>query len=353
MRTGHDRTRIHRRRPMIGLVAVAVAAATIGLASPQPAGAAEGHPCTDAAVTRGEAAYQMEFRHQPSLVRLYCAAFFRPPDAEGFGYWDTQWSSHVSISEQAEYFVVSQEFVQRFGADLDPEAFLTVLYDHVFLRPPDPEGLAYWVELMSGPLALSRGRVLVEFAESAEMRNQVVLPDGLPRRERAFLVRNNPWGAGIMLGIDQEIPGNKPPLTQLPGSGVYINSIIAPYWQQLASAARADGYVIRVGPGGGYRSYEAQIEARKRNGCPDIFYAPSDQCAIPTSRPGESNHQSGLALDLDLGGSTAGSLTWLRNHAHDYGFYAFFSRNKTWAEMNEAERDRTRQEPWHWSIDGR
>ncbi len=322
-------------------------------ASSSAAEAAGVHPCSDSAVVRGGAEYQIDYTHQASLVRLYCAAFFREPDEAGFAYWDAQWSSFVNVQEQAKYFVSSDEFADRFGPELTAREFLAVLYDHVFLREPDSAGLEYWEDLMTNDVPLTQGRMLELFAESAEMIEQVPLPTDRPRLERAFIVRDNPWGGGIMLGIDKVPHRTVPPLTRLSGSGVFINSTIYPHWNAMVSAARAAGYTIRVGPGGGYRSYDAQVSARIRNGCPDIYISDSDTCRIPTSRPGESNHQSGLAVDLDLGGSTRGSLTWLRANAHQYGFYAFFSEQQPWGEMTGPERTRSLVEPWHWSHNGR
>jgi len=99
---------------------------------------------------------------------------------------------------------------------------------------------------------------------------------------------------------------------------------------------------VRLG-GGGYRSFESQIEIRKNN-CGTSYYAiwqmPSRNCRPPTARPGASMHEQGLALDLTCDGALIRSRSshcfqWLAANAGDYGFKNLPS------------------EPWHWSVNGR
>jgi D-alanyl-D-alanine carboxypeptidase len=107
--------------------------------------------------------------------------------------------------------------------------------------------------------------------------------------------------------------------------------------QRLLDASAADGVVLC---GGGYRSSAGQIEARQRNGCPDIYNAPPSSCRVPTARPGQSMHERGLAIDFTCnGGGAIGSRSspcfeWLAANAGSYGF-----RNLP-------------SEPWHWSTNG-
>ena len=88
---------------------------------------------------------------------------------------------------------------------------------------------------------------------------------------------------------------------------------------------------------------ESQI-ATRRNNCGssqyDIYEKPSDQCKPPTARPGNSNHQMGLAIDLSSDGklilsSSNKAFTWLDKNAETFGLINF------------------KKEPWHWSTDGK
>jgi hypothetical protein len=121
--------------------------------------------------------------------------------------------------------------------------------------------------------------------------------------------------------------------------GIRVHSSIAAQLEALLVAAEADGIVLR---GGGYRSYEAQIQTRRAN-CGDdpysVFEKPPGECSPPTARPGTSMHELGLAIDFTYNGSIISSRSspafqWLAENAAWYGFYNLPS------------------EPWHWSTNG-
>lgn len=119
--------------------------------------------------------------------------------------------------------------------------------------------------------------------------------------------------------------------------GITVAASIGPNLAALLQAAAADG--LRLG-GGGYRSYQAQIDARKRNDCPDVFTAPASSCRVPTARPGQSMHERGLAIDFTCNGALIQSHSspcwqWLSQNAASYGLFNLPS------------------ESWHWSTTGR
>lgn len=120
--------------------------------------------------------------------------------------------------------------------------------------------------------------------------------------------------------------------------GIRVHRSIAGNLQALLNAAAADG--INFG-GGGYRDSSDQIAVR-RNNCGTSYYAiyqmPSSSCSPPTARPGASQHERGLAIDFQVGGSTlsrgSAGFQWLKANAAQYGFYNLPS------------------EAWHWSTTG-
>ena len=67
-----------------------------------------------------------------------------------------------------------------------------------------------------------------------------------------------------------------------------------------------------------------------------------------TARPGHSEHQTGLAVDI---GSTKGSFEytpefkWLQAHAHEYGFILRYPKGKEWITGYSYE-------PWHYRYVG-
>ena len=123
-----------------------------------------------------------------------------------------------------------------------------------------------------------------------------------------------------------------------PGGGrITVAQSIAGELQQLLDSAAADGVQLC---GGGYRSSADQVEARKRNGCPDIYDSPPSSCRTPTARPGQSMHERGLAVDFTCNGGgvissrSSPCFQWMNGHAGSYGFHNLPS------------------EPWHWSTNG-
>ena len=121
--------------------------------------------------------------------------------------------------------------------------------------------------------------------------------------------------------------------------GIEVHKDIADTVDRLLTAARNDG--IDLG-GWGYRSNVRQIELRMAH-CGTSEYAiwemPASACSPPTARPGQSNHERGLAIDFTYNGgsittrSNAG-FVWLADNAARFGFVNLPS------------------EPWHWSTNG-
>ncbi|MCE0488076.1 M15 family metallopeptidase [Ornithinimicrobium sediminis] len=113
--------------------------------------------------------------------------------------------------------------------------------------------------------------------------------------------------------------------------------------EELFSAAEAEGLGLRVISG--YRSYETQA------GTYDYWVRNYGQASADatSARPGHSEHQTGLAVDLDdlTGGcyldACFGELPegrWVARHAHRFGFVLSYPQGL---------RDRTgyTYEPWH------
>lgn len=121
--------------------------------------------------------------------------------------------------------------------------------------------------------------------------------------------------------------------------GIQIHQSIADNLARLLSAAESSGISLS---GWGYRDSQRQVELRRQNCGPtnyDIYQKSPSACSPPTARPGQSNHERGLAVDFTYNGSTIKSRSspafqWLRANAASYGFYNLPS------------------EPWHWSVNG-
>lgn len=90
----------------------------------------------------------------------------RAPDAEGLGYWISQLDQGLDLTQMAQIFLESAEYVRENGAVSTNADFVTQLYADVLKRNPDEAGLQYWVgQLRDGA---SHASVVIGFTESQE-----------------------------------------------------------------------------------------------------------------------------------------------------------------------------------------
>jgi hypothetical protein len=102
------------------------------------------------------------------IYRLYDSALDRTPDTSGLNAWVGALEAGASLGTVAAGFVASPEFQAKYGS-LDNAGFVTLLYNNVLGRAPEPEGLAHWTAVLDG--GGGRTDVLVGFSESAEHVN--------------------------------------------------------------------------------------------------------------------------------------------------------------------------------------
>ena len=108
----------------------------------------------------------------------------------------------------------------------------------------------------------------------------------------------------------------------------------------LVAAMKSEGFNLG---GWGYRTAQEQINLRRAHcgtSYEDIWEKPSSRCRPPTARPGRSNHERGLAIDL----TNNGRLITSRNSSV---FQALQRLAPSFGLKNLPS------EPWHWSVDGR
>lgn len=134
------------------------------------------------------------------------------------------------------------------------------------------------------------------------------------------------------IAAEFELPATPkgPTGTIVDAAGIEVDTSLAPNVIAMVDAAAADGITLA---GSGWRSNETQRRLRMDNGCPDVDFSPASTCQVPTAIPGTSNHETGLAIDFDLGDPLV--FDWLAGNAARFGFHNLPS------------------EPWHWSVDGR
>lgn len=163
--------------------------------------------------------------------------------------------------------------------------------------------------------------------------------------------RNTEWYL-ILVNRNNYIPDDYlVELTEL-SNGQQVDSRIYPELQQMFDDARAEGYGLFVAEG--YRSKEKQqrllaekIEAYRNEGHSE---AEARQLAEQwVAIPGTSEHQLGIAVDINADTSQSSSdevYNWLAENAHKYGFIKRYPSDKT---------DITGiiNEPWHYRYVGK
>ncbi len=108
------------------------------------------------------------------VVRLYQAVFDRQGDPEGVRFWlDSFDSGDWTTRRIAGFFATSDEFVSTYG-ETDDVAFMTAVYTNVLGRAPDAEGGAYW----TGQLAegMSRAEMILLISNAPEFVDANLIP---------------------------------------------------------------------------------------------------------------------------------------------------------------------------------
>ncbi len=113
-----------------------------------------------------------EGQSRAAIARLYRAFFLREPDLGGFDYWYQQSVLLGYDPNPISYsFSIQPEFANRYG-DVSNSQFIDLVYLNLFDRTPDPDGKAYWLDLLDRN-ELNRGQVMIWFSEGKENKHNV------------------------------------------------------------------------------------------------------------------------------------------------------------------------------------
>ena len=117
------------------------------------------------------------------------------------------------------------------------------------------------------------------------------------------------------------------------GSDVQLDARVAPAYQKMYEAAKADGCTLT--PYSGYRTYDRQEDNYNRR----VEYYVGQ---------GFSEHNMGFAMDIGSASAdfvSTKEFSWLCEHAYEYGFILRYPENKTAVTG-------VMYEPWHWRYVG-
>ncbi|OWW20686.1 DUF4347 domain-containing protein [Noviherbaspirillum denitrificans] len=103
-----------------------------------------------------------------TITRLYDALFDRAPDREGLDYWVRMSESGMSMHDIANQFLASLEAKALFGM-MSNAAFVDSVYRTALGRAADDAGRAHWISVLDAGKD-DRADVLLAFADSLEKR---------------------------------------------------------------------------------------------------------------------------------------------------------------------------------------
>ncbi len=130
------------------------------------------------------------------------------------------------------------------------------------------------------------------------------------------------------------------------GNGQTMRAEAASSVSQLFVAAKTAGYAILAESG--YRSYQQQVLVYNH----EVQTFGQAKADTESAKPGYSEHQTGWAVDIQTPGCLedcfAGTpaSTWLKAHAHEYGFILRYAPDKVAVTGY-------RSEPWHYRYVGK
>ena len=157
----------------------------------------------------------------------------------------------------------------------------------------------------------------------------------------------DPSSLTVLVNKHYTLPAGYIPELEALGKGYGSGSLrpeAAQAFRAMADGARADGFSLRSVSA--YRSYKTQKSTYNR------YLKQYKQSTVDTfsARPGHSEHQTGLALDINVASSRAHfentrTFAWLKEHCAEYGFILRYDQGK------EAITG-YRFEPWHYRYVG-
>ena len=100
------------------------------------------------------------------LTRLYDTLFNRAPDADGLRFWTDARAAGTPLATVADLLTRTSEFQAAHGTPDDGQ-FVGLLYRNALGRAPDGEGLAFWTNSLQQQAA-TRSGVALAVSESAE-----------------------------------------------------------------------------------------------------------------------------------------------------------------------------------------
>jgi len=107
------------------------------------------------------------------IQALYIAYFNRPADKVGLKFWTDAATNAGSVASVADAFAASDEFAETYSGT-EPTARIIAIYNNLFGRDPEPEGLLFWSDaLASGKVNF--GNVAYQIFKGAQNADKIAV----------------------------------------------------------------------------------------------------------------------------------------------------------------------------------
>ena len=107
------------------------------------------------------------------VTRLYDAVFDRAPDSEGLAFWTDALNRGATLDAVADLLMASPEFQGRHGT-ADDQDFVKLLYHNALDREADDAGLEFWTSGLQQSV-VDRSDVVLAFLEASEQVAKLTL----------------------------------------------------------------------------------------------------------------------------------------------------------------------------------
>ncbi len=195
------------------------------------------------------------------------------------------------------------------------------------------------------------GRKRAEEKKNAETSLSETTPEvTTTERKEPEIEVDNPW-AFYIVSRDYPLPEDFIVYPKKIQGDYEMDYRAANYYLDMAEAAKEDGIELTVVSAKRSKEYQQQLFDREVESF--IAKGMNDEEAFEAARewvalPGESEHNSGLAVDLnnlDENFEESDAFKWLSEHAHEYGFILRYPKDKV-------EITGVGYEPWHYRFVG-
>jgi Domain of unknown function (DUF4214) len=218
---------------------------------------------------------------------LYSAALGRAPDIAGLQFWTSNVDdSHISLSDVANSFAASPEFISHYGS-LSDAAFVQQLYQNVLDRPGEAGGVQFWQNALA--TGTSRGGVLLGFAESPENQAKTLPTAGDKNNAEAYrlyqaaLDRTPDQGGQTFWSSQLKAGANPDQLAQ--------NFISSPEFQQKYGSLSASDFVSqlyqnvlhRAGDPAGQQAWTTQLQGGASQASVLVGFSDSPENRVQTA----------------------------------------------------------------------